>query len=101
MPSFSLPLSSLSLVKILFIISLAALVSSESTDATKSLATGTGLQYATSGVLAQFTVTAKDESGVRRTSGGDEFIVELEGTRSISGAGLCLRIDTASNTLLF
>ena len=27
----------------------------------------------------------QDESGVRRTSGGDEFIVELEGTRSISG----------------
>ena len=29
---------------------------------------------------------AQDESGVRRTSGGDEFIVELEGTRSISGS---------------
>lgn len=28
----------------------------------------------------------QDESGVRRTSGGDEFIVELEGTRSISGS---------------
>jgi hypothetical protein len=28
---------------------------------------------------------SQDESGVRKTSGGDEFIVELEGTRSISG----------------
>ena len=43
-------------------------------------------QYATAGVLAQFTVTAKDESGVRRTSGGDDFVVELEGTRSVTGS---------------
>ena len=28
----------------------------------------------------------QDESGVRRTSGGDEFIVELEGTRPITGS---------------
>jgi hypothetical protein len=60
--------------------------SAELTDATKSLASGTGLQYATAGVLAQFTVTAKDESGVRRTSGGDDFVVELEGTRSVTGS---------------
>ena len=58
----------------------------ELTDATKSLASGSGLQYATAGVLAQFTVTAKDESGVRRTSGGDDFVVELEGTRSVTGS---------------
>jgi hypothetical protein len=51
----------------------------EATDATKSESTGSGLQFATAGVLAQFTVTAKDESGVRRTSGGDEWIVELDG----------------------
>eukprot|EP00961_Rhodomonas_salina_P166353 2241679-Rhodomonas_salina.3 len=31
-------------------------------------------------------VTAKDESGVRRTSGGDEWIVELDGTRSLTGS---------------
>jgi len=30
-------------------------------------------------------IFSQDESGVRKTSGGDEFIVELEGTRSISG----------------
>ncbi len=60
--------------------------SAELTDATKSLASGSGLQYATAGVLAQFTVTAKDESGVRRTSGGDDFVVELEGTRSVTGS---------------
>ena len=34
-------------------------VASESTDATKSTATGNGLQYATAGVQASFTVTAK------------------------------------------
>ena len=28
----------------------------------------------------------QDESGVRRTSGGDEFIVELEGTRPTTGS---------------
>ena len=58
----------------------------EATDATKSESSGNGLQFATAGVLAQFTVTAKDESGVRRTSGGDEWIVELDGTRSITGS---------------
>ena len=51
----------------------------EATDATKSESTGSGLQFATAGVVAQFTITAKDESGVRRTSGGDEWIVELDG----------------------
>jgi hypothetical protein len=61
-------------------------VDAEATDATKSESSGNGLQFATAGVLAQFTVTAKDESGVRRTSGGDEWIVELDGTRSITGS---------------
>jgi hypothetical protein len=56
------------------------------TDATRSLSTGNGLQYATAGVLAQFTVTAFEENGVRRTSGGDDFIVELAGTRSAQGS---------------
>ena len=65
---------------------LATSVAGERTDSTKSTASGNGLQYATAGVLAEFTVTAKDESGVRRTSGGDEFIVELEGTRPITGS---------------
>lgn len=43
-----------------------------------------------------FRVFVQDESGVRRTSGGDEFIVELEGTRSITGSvvdnldGMCV-----------
>jgi hypothetical protein len=63
-----------------------AAVDAEATDATKSESSGNGLQFATAGVLAQFTVTAKDESGVRRTSGGDEWIVELDGTRSITGS---------------
>jgi len=63
-----------------------AVVNAEATDATKSESSGNGLQFATAGVLAQFTVTAKDESGVRRTSGGDEWIVELDGTRSIGGS---------------
>jgi len=63
-----------------------AAVNAEATDATKSESSGNGLQFATAGVLAQFTVTAKDESGVRRTSGGDEWIVELDGTRSITGS---------------
>jgi hypothetical protein len=58
----------------------------EATDATKSESSGSGLQFATAGVLAQFTITAKDESGVRRTSGGDEWIVELDGTRSLTGS---------------
>lgn len=61
-------------------------VNAEATDATKSESSGNGLQFATAGVLAQFTVTAKDESGVRRTSGGDEWIVELDGTRSLTGS---------------
>jgi len=56
------------------------------TDATRSKSTGVGLQYATAGVLAQFTVTAFEEDGVRRTSGGDDFIVELAGTRSLMGS---------------
>jgi len=62
------------------------LARAEATDAAKSESTGSGLQFATAGVLAQFTVTAKDESGVRRTSGGDEWIVELDGTRSLTGS---------------
>jgi len=69
-----------------YVSTISKVAQAELTDATKSLATGSGLQYATAGVLAQFTVTAKDESGVRRTSGGDDFVVELEGTRSVSGS---------------
>ena len=38
---------------------LATQSSAETTDATKSVASGNGLQYATSGVQASFTVTAK------------------------------------------
>ena len=60
--------------------------SGEATDAANSEATGNGLQFATAGILAQFTVTSKDESGVRRTSGGDEWIVEFAGTRSLTGS---------------
>ena len=56
------------------------------TDGARSLATGTGLQYATTGVLAQFTITAIDESGLPRTLGGDDFVVELDGTRTLSGS---------------
>ena len=56
------------------------------TDPTRSTSTGVGLQYATAGVLAQFTVTAYEEDGVRRTSGGDDFIVELAGTRGLTGS---------------
>jgi hypothetical protein len=56
------------------------------TDATRSKSTGVGLQYATAGILAQFTVTAFEENGVRRTSGGDDFIVQLAGTRSLLGS---------------
>ena len=56
------------------------------TDGARSMATGTGLQYATTGVLAQFTITAIDESGLRRTRGGDDFVVELDGTRTLSGS---------------
>ena len=37
----------------------AVAVTAESTDATKSTASGNGLQYATAGVQASFTVTAK------------------------------------------
>jgi hypothetical protein len=55
---------------------------SELTDATKSVMTGNGLKLATSGVQASFTVTARDESGTRRTSGGDNFIVQLSGSVS-------------------
>ncbi len=62
------------------------LVQAQFTDGARSLATGTGLQYATTGVLAQFTITAIDESGLRRTLGGDDFIVELDGTRTLSGS---------------
>ncbi|EKX41487.1 hypothetical protein GUITHDRAFT_74711 [Guillardia theta CCMP2712] len=68
------------------VIVLSSYASAESTDASKSIATGNGLLSATAGIVSGFTITAKDESGVRRTSGGDEFIVELEGTRSISGS---------------
>ena len=56
------------------------------TDATRSTSTGNGLQYATAGVLAQFTVTAYEEDGRRRTSGGDDFIVQLAGTRALYGS---------------
>jgi hypothetical protein len=69
-----------------YFLAITTMAQAELTDATKSLAAGSGLQYATAGVLAQFTVTAKDESGVRRTSGGDDFVVELEGTRSVTGS---------------
>ena len=43
----------------MLILSLAPQASAETTDATKSTASGNGLQYATAGVLAAFTVTAK------------------------------------------
>lgn len=43
----------------LTILLFAQAVVSESTDATKSTASGNGLQYATAGVQASFTVTAK------------------------------------------
>jgi hypothetical protein len=80
----------LSLAATLFILGALTLfapaINAEATDATKSESSGNGLQFASAGVLAQFTVTAKDESGVRRTSGGDEWIVELDGTRSLTGS---------------
>eukprot|EP00290_Baffinella_frigidus_P000367 CAMPEP_0180183136 /NCGR_PEP_ID=MMETSP0986-20121125/41047_1 /TAXON_ID=697907 /ORGANISM="non described non described, Strain CCMP2293" /LENGTH=821 /DNA_ID=CAMNT_0022136569 /DNA_START=159 /DNA_END=2622 /DNA_ORIENTATION=+ len=80
----------LSLAATLFILGALTLfaptTNAEATDATKSESSGNGLQFASAGVLAQFTVTAKDESGVRRTSGGDEWIVELDGTRSLTGS---------------
>lgn len=41
------------------LLGLATLVAGERTDSTKSTASGNGLQYATAGVLAEFTVTAK------------------------------------------
>lgn len=56
------------------------------TEAQRTTSSGLGLQYATAGILAQFTITAYEENGVRRTSGGDEFVVELEGTRSLSAS---------------
>jgi hypothetical protein len=61
-------------------------IQAQFTDGARSLATGSGLQYATTGVLAQFTITAIDESGLRRTLGGDDFVVELDGTRTLSGS---------------
>jgi len=56
----------------------------QTTDATKSI--GTPVATITAGVPTTFTITAKDESGSARTSGGDAFNVELEGTRSITGS---------------
>ncbi|EKX37277.1 hypothetical protein GUITHDRAFT_78254, partial [Guillardia theta CCMP2712] len=56
------------------------------TDATRSLSSGSGLQYATAGILSQFTITAFEESGLRRTSGGDEFLVQLDGSQSLRGS---------------
>ena len=85
--SFMSKMNSYSILFLLcYVYTITTVVNAELTDATKSLAAGSGLQYATAGVLAQFTVTAKDESGVRRTSGGDDFVVELEGTRSVTGS---------------
>jgi len=75
-----------------FVIVLAALlqasvlVLSQTTDATRSVASGTGLQSSQAGIVSSFAITAKDESGASRTSGGDTFIVELEGTRSITAS---------------
>lgn len=75
-----------------FIVVLAALlqaslgVLAQTTDATRSIASGTGLQSSQAGVVSSFAITAKDESGASRTSGGDTFIVELEGTRSITAS---------------
>jgi len=86
-----------------FIIALAALlhssvfVLSQTTDATRSIASGPGLQSSQAGVVSSFAITAKDESGASRTSGGDTFIVELEGTRSITASV----IDQLSGVLLF
>jgi len=84
--AFRMGLARVVLVLSLLALQVPAVVDAEATDATKSESSGNGLQFATAGVLAQFTVTAKDESGVRRTSGGDEWIVELDGTRSIGGS---------------
>ena len=58
----------------------------QTTDATRSIASGNGLQASQAGVVSAFAITAKDESGASRTSGGDTFIVELEGTRSITAS---------------
>jgi hypothetical protein len=71
---------------VLSILIAANTVQAQFTDGARSMATGTGLQYATTGVLAQFTITAIDESGLRRTLGGDDFVVELDGTRTLSGS---------------
>jgi hypothetical protein len=74
------------LLLLALVVSFVSVAHGEATDATKSIATGDGLQYATSGTAASFTVTALDGSAVRRTSGGDNFLVELEGTRSMTGS---------------
>jgi hypothetical protein len=83
------------LIAILVFLLICNPVACQYTDGALSLAAGTGLQYATTGVLAQFTITAVDESGLRRTLGGDDFVVELDGTRTVSGS---VRPLTFSNT---
>lgn len=54
-------------------------------DLTSVIVAGSGLESATSSIEASFVITAKDEAGAARTSGGDTFLLELKGARSITG----------------
>jgi len=49
-----------------------------------SVVTGAALSIATAGASATFTITAKDESGNARTSGGDNFVITLDGDEPYS-----------------
>jgi len=49
------------------------------TEPSACKATGVALSLATAGVSTSFTVTARDSSGNARTSGGDVFLIALDG----------------------
>jgi hypothetical protein len=50
-----------------------------------------------SGVAASFTITARDSAGNRRTSGGDTFLIALDGkTIGSNCARLHMNIDPAT-----
>jgi hypothetical protein len=44
-----------------------------------TVVSGAALSVATAGAAATFTISAKDDSGNARTSGGDNFVVALDG----------------------
>jgi len=64
---------------LLALISVGTLRAQLTSEPSSCIATGAGLSVATAGTSASFTITARDSAGNRRSSGGDTFLIALDG----------------------